>query len=306
MDCMARNDLDLAVARLGFLSAVERISLIQTLEDENSLLGLRKGDLELLVRRSLPRLEWHPARYLDQAHTDRELAQRFGIQAVPFLSASYPPLLREIPDPPTVLWVRGSLPDPTRASVAVVGTRVPSTPCAAQAYRFGREFAEAGVAVVSGLARGIDALAHRGCAEAGGATFAVLGCGCDCPEPKMNLPVARRLLAEGGGLLSEYPPGTQAMKHHFPARNRIIAALCRSTVIVEAPERSGALITADFALQDGRDLYVGSESQTSLRGVGTRRLAEDGAPVIDSAYSVLSDWGLPLPRSMEAALVTQG
>jgi DNA processing protein len=161
-----------------------------------------------------------------------------------------------------------------------------------QAFEMGRDFARAGVPVVSGLALGIDAFSHRGNLEGGGATVAVLGSGLDMVYPASNRGLARRILEQGGALLSEYPPGTRPAKWNFPARNRIIACLARAVVIVEAPEKSGALITADFALQMGRDLFVASAGTASVKGGGTRSLAEDGAKVVSGAGSILRDWGL--------------
>jgi DNA processing protein len=173
-----------------------------------------------------------------------------------------------------------------------VGTRRPSPAAAAAAYSLGKEFGLSGVPVVSGLALGIDALAHRGNIEAGAPAVAVLGCGPDQMYPLSNRDLARRILSGGGALVSEYPPGTGVRKWNFPARNRIISGLSRLVVIVEAPESSGALITASFALEQGRDLVVARAGVSSSRGQGTARLAEDGAGVIGSAAEILEEWGL--------------
>lgn len=286
--------LDFALARMGFLRATEAERLRDLLSgDAEALPRLSALDFQYAIGRAIPRLVWRPEEYLAAAHADAAAAERFSLDAVPYWSAGYPPILREIPDPPMLLWVRGSLPDPTLPAVALVGTRFPSAAAFVQARRLGSEFAAAGVPVISGLARGTDAAAQEGCAASGGRTYAVLGSGCDAVYPVRNSSLAARIVDCGGGLISEYPPGDGPQKWHFPARNRIIAGLARAVVVVEAPERSGALITADFALQDGRDLYVGSQGLGSARGAGTRRLAADGAPVLDSATALLEDWGYP-------------
>ena len=207
-------------------------------------------------------------------------------------SPLYPPLLREIYDPPAVLYCRGRLPDPEKPAIALVGTRHPSAAASMQALALGREFARCGITVISGLALGIDALSHRGCLEAGGITAAVLGSSVDQVFPASNRDLARRILLTGGSLISEYDPGTTPRKSYYPQRNRIISGLARATVIVEAPVKSGALHTARFALEQGRDLFVAAAGIASPLGEGTRRLAKDGCPVISRAAEVLIEWGI--------------
>jgi len=219
---------------------------------------------------------------------DRE--KLLGIIRIERDSPLYPPLLREIYDPPAMLYCRGRLPDPEKPAVAVVGTRRPSAAASMQALALCREFARAGITVISGLALGIDALAHRGCLEGGGCTAAVLGSAVDEVYPASNRDLARRILKFGGSLLSEYDLGTKPQKSYYPERNRIISGLARATVIVEAPAASGALHTARFALEQGRDLFVASAGVASPLGEGSRRLAADGCPVISRAADVLKEW----------------
>jgi DNA processing protein len=224
------------------------------------------------------------------AEEDSRRARLSGIGCIPYAAAAYPPLLRELPDPPALLFYRGRLPNPELPLAAVVGTRRPSGAAAVQAYDISRELAQGGLPVVSGLALGIDAMAHRGNLEGGAPTIAVLGSGLDHIYPAGNRMLARRIVETGGVLLSEYPPGTEPRKWHFPARNRIIAGLARGILIVEAPQNSGALITAQFALDQGRDLWVASAG--IVRGEGTKRLASDGAGIIASGKTILKEWGL--------------
>jgi DNA processing protein len=162
----------------------------------------------------------------------------------------------------------------------------------------GGDLAREGIGVASGLARGIDREAHEGCVAAGGYSIAVLGNGIDLLYPSSSAPLARALLKGGGVVVSEYPPGTPPLRFHFPARNRIISGLSRSVVVVQAPARSGALITAEYALEQGRDMYVHSAGLAGSAGDGTRRLAESGAPVIGSCEDIMRDWGRT-PRGIE-------
>ena len=215
-----------------------------------------------------------------------------GIYRVDRDSLRYPPLLREIYDPPDYLYCRGCFPAPEKSAIALVGTRRPSAAASMQALALGREFARAGITVISGLALGIDALAHRGALEGGGFTAAVLGSSVDEVYPVSNRDLARRILKAGGSLLSEYDPGTAPRKWYYPQRNRIISGIARATVIIEAPAGSGALYTGRFALEQGRDLYVASAGVTSPIGEGTRALAREGCPVISSAVEILTEWGM--------------
>jgi DNA processing protein len=205
----------------------------------------------------------------------------------------YPPLLAELHDPPGRLYVRGeSLDVLSRPAVAVVGARSCSSYGAQVARELSRELAAAGLLVVSGLARGIDGEAHRGALAAGGQTVGVLGCGIDRDYPRAHAELARRMVEAGGLVVSEYPPGVEPAPWRFPARNRIIAGLAAATVVVEARERSGALITADFALELGRDVFAVPGEITSALSAGTNDLVRQGATPLLSAGDVLEALGL--------------
>lgn len=241
---------------------------------------------------------------LKQAESDALALERGRIRVLWLDEEGYPPVLKELRDPPLALFVRGRLPQGDLPPVAIVGTRHPSALGIAEARRLGRECAERGLPCVSGLALGIDAWAHRGYLEAGGEAVAVLGHGPDMVYPSSNRPLARGILDSGGALVSEYLPGIPPWKWHFPARNRIISGLSRAVVIVDAPERSGALITADYALDQGRDVWVAAtlvtstrsgetSSRSPARSTGTLRLANEGARLLSSMDDVLADWGVP-------------
>ena len=210
----------------------------------------------------------------------------------------YPRLLAEIPDPPGRLWVRGeaSLDVLERPAVAIVGARACSGYGRTVARSLATECGSAGAVVVSGMARGIDGEAHRGALAAGGITVAVLGCGIDRDYPAAHAELARAIVSAGGLVVSEYEPGIEPAPWRFPARNRIIAGLARATLVVEARERSGALITADFALEDGREVLAVPGEITSSLSSGTNALLRLGATPATCAADVLESLGLEQQR----------
>jgi DNA processing protein len=201
--------------------------------------------------------------------------------------AAYPRLLAAIHDPPPALFVRGTGNEEilSRAAVAVVGARACSAYGRSVARSLARELAAAGLVVVSGMARGIDGEAHRGALEAG-ITVAVLGCGVDRDYPAAHSELARRI-CDHGLIVSEYEPGIEPAPWRFPARNRIISGLCEATVVIEARERSGALITADFALEEGRDVLAVPGEITSSLSAGTNALIRLGAVPVTRTEDVL-------------------
>jgi DNA processing protein len=284
-----RGLLDLIINRIPGLTVPERLVLCKKFDREEEISKLLREDIAEIINRPLKR-SWRMEALRVQAEQDERIARIRGIRWVSWAMGDYPPQLREIYDPPAVLFFRGTLPDPEKPLAAVVGTRHPSPPGAAQAYDISRELGAAGLSVVSGLALGIDAMAHRGNLDGGAATFAVLGSGADEIYPAGNRMLARRILENGGAILSEYSPGTGPRSWHFPARNRIISGLARGTLVVEAPARSGALITARCALEQGRDLWVASAGTASPCGAGTAKLAEEGARVIHHAAAILAEW----------------
>jgi DNA processing protein len=214
---------------------------------------------------------------------------------------SYPALLAAIYDPPAGLWIRGEA-DPellSRPAVGVVGARACSAYGRAVARTLGRDLAAAGVVVVSGMARGIDGEAHRGALDGGGATVAVLGCGIDRDYPAAHAELARRIAATGL-IVSEYEPGVEPAPWRFPARNRIIAGLSRAVVVVEARERSGALITVDFALEQGRDVLAVPGEVTSALSAGSNALLRCGAAPALSVDDVLETIGVTVAKVTRA------
>jgi DNA processing protein len=224
---------------------------------------------------------------------DRELAkiERVGARVLTWENSDYPALLKEIADAPPVLYLRGALATDDAWAVAVVGTRRASTYGREVTRRLVSALARNGVTIVSGLARGIDGAAHRTALEVGGRTLAVLGCGVDHIYPPEHRKLAREIL-DHGALISDYSLGTPPEGGNFPPRNRIISGLSLGVLVVEAGERSGALITADYAAEQGRDVFAVPGSILARGSVGTNRLIQDGATMVLSPEDIMEELNL--------------
>ncbi|HET9016668.1 MAG TPA: DNA-processing protein DprA [Thermomicrobiaceae bacterium] len=224
---------------------------------------------------------------------DRELARldQHGVTIVTLADDEYPRLLREISSPPLVLYVRGDLGSVDRPAVAVVGTRRSSSYGREMARRLSTDLAAAGVTVVSGLARGIDGAAHQAALDAGGRTVAVFGCGLDTIYPPEHRRLAEAVVA-CGAIVSEFPLGTPPDATNFPVRNRLISGLSLGVIVVEAPRRSGALITANFAADQGRTVYAVPGAVVSPGSEGPLQLLRDGATLVTNGEDVLADLDL--------------
>ncbi|MEX1019291.1 MAG: DNA-processing protein DprA [Litorilinea sp.] len=220
-----------------------------------------------------------------------ERVQRAGIQVITWEDADYPENLRHIDNPPPVLYVRGTLLAADIWAVGIVGTRRASTYGREVAYQLARQLAQAGVTVVSGLALGVDTVAHKAALEAGGRSLTVLGSGVDQIYPPENRGLARAL-ADQGAVISEYALGTRPDARNFPPRNRIISGLSKGVIIVEAGVRSGALITARFAADQGRDVFAVPGSILHPGSAGCNALIQDGAVPVVSVQDVLAQLNL--------------
>jgi DNA processing protein len=215
-----------------------------------------------------------------------EIIQNQGITVLTWEDEGYPTRLREVSQSPPVLYVRGEILPEDDWAVAVVGTRRISAYGRQVTERIATQLAQAGVTVVSGLARGIDGVAHKTALQAGGRTIAVLGCGVDRVYPPEHRTLATQIM-EAGALISDYPPGTLPEASNFPPRNRIIAGLAMATVVVEAGNRSGALITADFAVEQGREVFAVPGNVLAPQSLGTNRLIQDGARIMLDPQEIL-------------------
>ncbi len=221
----------------------------------------------------------------------------------------YPAALRHLPQPPSALHAQGRLELLHRPGIGVVGTRSHTTYGADATASFVVGLVRAGYTIISGLARGIDGIAHRAALEAGGDTVGVLGTGLDVPYPEEHEDLIRSV-AERGCLVTEFPNGTGPRKYHFPQRNRIIAGLARGVLVVEAPEHSGAMNTAQHALEGGKEVFAVPGPIHNATSAGTNRLIQEGAALVTSAADILrimeSRSGEPLPEPLAAGLDVDG
>lgn len=289
-----------ALAWLGssqrrLLAALLRAMSDRATEDDRTRLPVRAVGEPLLTwacRCAAPTSATDPAsearslaceatRQLDAAH-------RIGATGIPLPDARYPALLAAIPDPPPILWVKGQEHAISAPAIAIVGSRAPTSYALGLARQLSSDLAAAGAVIVSGLARGVDSAAHAGALNAKGRTIGVLGCGIDRIYPSEHRDLARDM-EQAGAIVSEFPVGVPPLPHHFPLRNRIIAGLATAVVVVEAAEKSGSLITAGAALEQGRDVMVVPGPTTGGRNRGGHLLIRDGAKIVESADDILRD-----------------
>ncbi len=250
--------------------------------DLNQVAGLRKAQLDGLRERDKLR-----------AAASREMDRLNRADALPVIldDPGYPALLRKCVNPPPVLYVKGNKDCLNSTAVAIVGSRAATGYGRRTAFKLGRDLARNGITVVSGLATGVDTAAHSGSLEGPGVTIGVLGCGLDVVYPRTN----RKLysaVAERGALVTEYCLGTKPDGFRFPARNRIIAGLCRGVVVVEAARKSGSLITVQHALDEGRDVFAVPGQVDSMKSSGTHWLLQQGASLVVSAADILEGLGM--------------
>jgi len=252
-------------------------------EDFGTLSGMLVGHrCETLDRRHNTDLD-RVAAFLDCG--DKQMSLLF------YTDEGYPEQLKNIYDPPPVLYTRGDRNSLREVAVALVGSRRATPYGLSVAENLARELAAAGVGVVSGMARGIDTAAHRGALKGGGKTVAVLGCGLDVAYPRENAGLAKEI-ASNGAVISEFPPGSQPEAWHFPVRNRIISGLSKIVVVVEATEKSGALITANVALEQGRDVMAVPGQITAPNSRGANNLIKQGAAVVLGTGDITAELGM--------------
>jgi len=232
----------------------------------------------------------------DQAWT--ELAKH-NIKVITVKDELYPTMLKEIYSPPALLYIKGNLPSDLDFTLAVVGTRKTSVYGRQITPEIVSSLARTGLTIVSGLALGIDTLAHQATLDSGGATIAVLGCGLDKIYPLTNNKLAQKIIAKGGCLISEYPPGTKPLKQHFPVRNRIISGLSKGVLVIEGNEDSGSLITAKCALEQNREILAVPGNISCSTSHGPNNLIKMGAHVVTSALDVINSLDLELAEQWQ-------
>jgi DNA processing protein len=280
----------MALQEMSFLTLAEKLLFAGKVERVEDFEAMSPDDFSLALGRKVRARIWQPRTLVNRMRLARRIMEGFAVRALVYGDGAYPELLANIFDPPFVLFVRGDAACLSAPCISVVGTRKPAPEGMEAARSFARDAARAGCTVVSGLAFGIDACAHSGALSApGGKTAAVLASGVDVISPMSNRRLGGRILERGGCIVSEYLPGAGALAWRFVMRNRIIAGLSRATVVVDAPGKSGALITAKDALNEGRDVYVhrvsvdrDAASPDAERFAPLMAMVRDGAPVVGS------------------------
>ena len=299
--------MDLLTAVAASMLPATRSSVATAFKDLYLTPGSTPGFLELLWSAAGGRDLLSPsvvAQIVDAADVALDVARKADLEAVPLFDARYPPLLACPPSPPPVLWTRGDRTLLERPAVAIVGSRAASPYALQVGSRLGADLAQRGVVVVSGLARGVDSAAHRGCLDSGGGTIAVQGCGLDRVYPAEHGGLADAI-GRVGLLAAELAPGAPPLPEHFPLRNRIISGISLAVVVVEASEKSGSLITARYALEQGRDVMAVPGSILSGRNGGSHALLKDGARVVETADDILQELGwssAPRPKGQAKSL----
>lgn len=275
----------LVLQRMRFLKTSEKLKVLENCCSAESL--PEKKDLVEIIGRSF-NASYTRDQLLKKAEDDMSVMLKTGINILFIEDNNYPSQLKEIYNPPFLMYYRGICPDSEALNISVVGTRKATGRAIKEAYALSFDLARSGVSIISGLAAGIDSSAHRGAIAGQSYTAAVFGCGVDRIYPTENKMLASDILDNGGALMSEYPPGTIPSRYNFPERNRIVSALSEATVVVESPLNSGSLITADFALEQGREVFVLHIPSETAAGAGTMNLVKDGASSVSSAMEVLN------------------
>jgi len=224
---------------------------------------------------------------------------RSNIGYITLYDNDYPKLLKQLPDAPVVLYIRGDFSILSKMCLGVVGSRKYSEYGKKLSYKLSKECSSAGLVIVSGLALGIDSFAHRGALDADGHTVGVLGCGIDQIYPASNFGLAKEMIDKGSVVISEFPPGTPPLKFNFPTRNRIVAGLCLGTLVIEAREKSGALITAYQSLDYNRDVFALPGNIDCDTSWGSNKLIQEGAKLVLSADDILTEFKIKLSQSVD-------
>jgi DNA protecting protein dprA len=281
------RSLVLAISYCDFLKTHEKLILLNSFSSLKEFASSSIVDISMLLNRRL-NIKFDIANIEGVVEKALNVLKIYNIKMIMIEDEDFPLQLQEIPDPPFSIFIRGALPDSGFNMISVVGTRYPTGEGIKMALKFGAECASLSLPLVSGLARGIDSFSQRGCVDSGGTSIGVLACGVERVYPRSNARLASKIIAGHGCILSEYPPFTEPLKFRFPQRNRIISGLSKTLLVLEAPKKSGALITADFALEQGRDVFVCKDILYSRKNEGALSLYEDGAVAISSIKDIIS------------------
>jgi len=278
-------------ATLSTLSVIQKKKLLEIYETPERIFYLKTEDLaNLKFLKESNKMEILQNRNIQLIEKYEVYMQKNKIQMINFTEKEYPEKLKNIYDPPISLFLKGDIRLLKEFSLAIIGCREASCYGLQIAEKMAYELAKEHTVIVSGMAKGIDGAAHRGAMDAKGKTIAVLGTGVDYPYPFINLEVYQKILQTGGLLVSEYLVGTKPVPRHFPARNRIISALSEGILVVEAKKKSGTMITVDFALEQGKNVYVVPGNINSLNSEGTNELIKQGAKLVSKIEDILEDF----------------
>ncbi|MEZ5500938.1 MAG: DNA-processing protein DprA [Steroidobacteraceae bacterium] len=299
------HDSDAILARAPGLTAAQLLAALARCGSTDALLQASRDELAACGI-AAPAIDW--LRRPDPALVASDLAwrQRLGLGVLLAGPPDYPPLLAATAGAPAALYLRGEVAALSQAQLAMVGSRNPTASGRETAWQFARHFADTGLAITSGLALGIDAACHEGCLAANGVTIAVCGTGLDAIYPAAHKDLAARILATGGALVSEFPPGTAPRRHHFPQRNRIIAGLALGCLVIEAARDSGSLITARQAGEYGREVFAVPGSIHNPLAHGCHQLIRDGAKLVETARHVLEELRLCNINQVVTSTPTRG
>lgn len=264
--------------------------LVAHLGNGRDIYNMPEKELDYLLTQAQKDSFLH-ARKTREVHKEYEKLEQQAIRFIPVNHPDYPKRLKEIPDAPFAVYLKGRLPKEDINTVAIVGARRCSEYGRAMAADFGKKLAEAGIQIISGMASGVDGIAQQSAIEAGGYSLAVLGNGVDICYPNDSKKLYDRLLTEGG-ILSEYPPGRKPASSQFPPRNRIISGIADCILVIEAKEKSGSLITVDMALEQGKDVYALPGRTTNPLSAGCNKLLKQGAGIILSPEDLMEEMGV--------------
>ncbi|NLB78003.1 MAG: DNA-protecting protein DprA [Clostridiaceae bacterium] len=282
------NELEylLKLSRIENLRTTVKIDLLTLMGSPKKIFNADKGILFKAGFSQQNYEAFHSNELSQEIKNIIETCNKKSISIIPISHDEYPEMLKYIPDPPLLLYVRGIIPKSN--SIAIVGSRKASGYGIETAFKMASELALSDITIVSGMARGIDTASHSGALDAGGKTVAVLGCGVDIIYPPENRSIMERII-KSGAVISEYPPGSPPSMIHFPSRNRIISGMSLGTLIVEAGLKSGSLITANCALEQGRDVYAIPGNINNYNSMGTNRLIKDGAKIVLNPDDILDE-----------------
>jgi DNA processing protein len=281
---------DIALSYDESITPIEKISLLEKFRSSREILELNINTLRNILGRNWKGSRFLKGKFISLAEEALNYINKMGIKTVKYNDDDYPIGLKNIPDFPFLIYYRGNINYNFNKSIAVVGTRQPDNDGLSNTKRFVKELVNNGFTIISGLAHGIDTSAHYNCLINNGKTIAVLGCGIDDIYPYANKDLAKCILNSGGCIISEYPPGVKPNKWNFPKRNRLIVGLSRAVLIVQAPKKSGSLITAMLTADYNRDLYViYQKDEKKVNELGNIQLMFNGANVISNPYEIIDD-----------------